>query len=413
MKLVNRMQVKRINIFNWGPSRASHSTFIQRTSIRCFFTALARAPTSFIGFAAAHLLHLRKSKNLLESTLMWSDVTFNPQLNDSLVVPSANRWTTCVLRCLYMWKSGFQTSFSSIGSYTSSGYSSECKVAASLDESVERFTLVLPAKTFRRIFYSRLCDHVWMHQARKTQCGCVGEPIQAVWLARLTTLCCIFHVNAYQYCDVPKSASSQHSVRLSQPSWGQCFSGSGLWSFLGLCPKLCSKRPPTSVGAARSGTLCKVSNGLSASLVTLTNSKTRGVFPTPHTGATIGAWRDLASGPDEQSCGYEPCTLSTLLFSLPIPKCRRCIRRHTWGRTTYFEKTMRKGNNCPRWDSFRLPGSFPGNRLLDTEHSGLSLFLPPCIRQFAQVHCLWGDNCSYWFNVQNLLAEIDCLDEAR
>ena len=131
--------MKRINIFNWGPSRASHSTFLQRTSIRCFFRALARAPTSFIGFAPAHLLHLRKSKNLLESTLIWSDVSFNPQLNDSLVVPSANRWTTCVLRCLYMWKSGFQTSFSSIGSYTSSGYSS--KVAASLDKSVELLSL--------------------------------------------------------------------------------------------------------------------------------------------------------------------------------------------------------------------------------------------------------------------------------
>ena len=51
-------------------TQASHSTLIQRTSIRCFFRALARAPTSFIGFAAAHLLHLRKSKNLLESTLM-------------------------------------------------------------------------------------------------------------------------------------------------------------------------------------------------------------------------------------------------------------------------------------------------------------------------------------------------------
>ena len=53
-----------------GSTQASHSTFIQRTSIRCFFRALARAPTSFIGFAAARLLHLRKSKNLLESTLM-------------------------------------------------------------------------------------------------------------------------------------------------------------------------------------------------------------------------------------------------------------------------------------------------------------------------------------------------------
>ena len=68
---------------------------------RCFLRALARAPTSFIGFAAGHLLHLRKSKNLLESTLMWSDVSFNPQLNVSVVVPSASKWTTCVLQCLY------------------------------------------------------------------------------------------------------------------------------------------------------------------------------------------------------------------------------------------------------------------------------------------------------------------------
>ena len=79
--------------------------------------------------------------------------------------------------------------------------------------------------------------------------------------------------------------------------------------------------PPSSVGAGRSGTLRKVSS--------LTNSKTHGILPTPHTGATIGAWKDLVSGPDGQSYGYESCTLSTLLFSLPLPRCRRCIRRHT------------------------------------------------------------------------------------
>ena len=49
--------------------QGSHSTFLQRSSIRCFLRALAKAPTSFIGFAMAHLLHFRKSKNLLESTL--------------------------------------------------------------------------------------------------------------------------------------------------------------------------------------------------------------------------------------------------------------------------------------------------------------------------------------------------------
>ena len=54
-----------------------------------------------------------------------------------------------------------------------------------------------------------------------------------------------------------------------------------------------------------------------------------------------------------------------------------------------------------------------GTDLLNTEHSGLFLLLPPCICQFAQVHCLWGDDCSHCFNVQNFLAEIDCFDEAR
>ena len=53
------------------------------------------------------------------------------------------------------------------------------------------------------------------------------------------------------------------------------------------------------------------SNGLSTGLETLTNSKTHGVLPT------------------EQSYGYESRTLSTLLFSLPLPRCQRCIRRHT------------------------------------------------------------------------------------
>ena len=45
---------------------------------------------------------------------------------------------------------------------------------------------------------------------------------------------------------------------------------------------------PSSVGAGNIGAWSKCSSGLSASLATLTNSKTQGVFPTPHTGATKG-----------------------------------------------------------------------------------------------------------------------------
>ena len=90
---------------------------------------------------------------------------------------------------------------------------------------------------------------------------------------------------------------------------------------------LCAGRP-VGPSALFSGTLCNVSNGLSASLETLTNSKTHGVLPTPHTGATRGM---------ERPCFWTRRGVlwlrvlysKYLLFSLPLPRCQRCIRRHT------------------------------------------------------------------------------------
>ena len=114
-----------------------NSFYAQVDSSRCFLRALAKAPTSFMGLAVAHLLHLRNSRNLLVSTSMYSLESFTPQLKDPAVVPSANRCTTCVLLCLYMRKSGFHDSFCKMGSYTVSGYWSDPSDSSSLEESVE------------------------------------------------------------------------------------------------------------------------------------------------------------------------------------------------------------------------------------------------------------------------------------
>ena len=109
----------------------------QVDSSRCFLRALAKAPTSFMGLAVAHLLHFRNSRKLLASTSMYSLESFTPQLKDPAVVPSANRCTTCVLLCLYMRKSGFHASFCKMGSYTMCWYWSDPRDSSSLEESVE------------------------------------------------------------------------------------------------------------------------------------------------------------------------------------------------------------------------------------------------------------------------------------
>ena len=80
--------------------QVENSFYSQVDSSRCFLRALAKAPTSFMGLAVAHLLHFRNSRNLLVSTSMYSLESFTPQLKDPAVVPSASRCTTCVLLCL-------------------------------------------------------------------------------------------------------------------------------------------------------------------------------------------------------------------------------------------------------------------------------------------------------------------------
>ena len=104
---------------------------------------------------------------------------------------------------------------------------------------------------------------------------------------------------------LPSIAMPQNLPRLSTQSGFPSpagFSFPGLWfkallktlrrHFLAPCALVdLLVHPPSSVGAGRSGTLRKVSSGLSASLETLTNSKTQGVLPTPHTGATRGMER--------------------------------------------------------------------------------------------------------------------------
>ena len=73
----------------------------QVDSSRCFLRALAKAPTSFMGLAVAHLLHFRNSRNLLVSTSMYSLESFTPQLKDPAVVPSAKQVYDLCPFCVY------------------------------------------------------------------------------------------------------------------------------------------------------------------------------------------------------------------------------------------------------------------------------------------------------------------------
>ena len=108
-------------------------------SSRCFLRALAKAPTSFMGLAVAHLLYTFETQGTCwfrPRCIPHAD-SFTPQLKDPAVVPSANRCTTCVLLCLHMRKSGFHDSFCKMGSYTTSWYWSDPSDSSSLEESVE------------------------------------------------------------------------------------------------------------------------------------------------------------------------------------------------------------------------------------------------------------------------------------
>ena len=62
-------------------------------SIRCFFNAEARAPTSLMGFEAAQLLHFLKSRKFTSDTFSKSSESLMPQLNEGCVDPTARKCT--------------------------------------------------------------------------------------------------------------------------------------------------------------------------------------------------------------------------------------------------------------------------------------------------------------------------------
>ena len=100
---------------------------------------------------------------------------------------------------------------------------------------------------------------------------------------------------------------------------------------------------PSSVGAGNIGTWSKCSRGLSASLATLTNSKTRG-FSLPPKRVLPKAWKALASVPTSLSCDCASYTLGSRLSYLLFLLCRLYGYTHNEGRTICSSSIMRTGN---------------------------------------------------------------------